>query len=159
MRRTSVDIKSFSLNRIVWPNCHQICPCRVKTLMKKTFLPSATNGPLSGVAVVGPDYRTSTVCWKTMRTVSPAGMACLWEIPPAAKAFWRTSVSQRSAPCTVRAAVAAARGASVPRTLNPQPCQTRHLSQCLTTPTRTTVPCPIGTTRQPASGPKTFWSA
>lgn len=129
--------------------------CRVKTLMKKTFLLSATNGPLSGAAAVGPDYRTLTACWKTTERVSAPEMVCLWKIPPAAKVFWRTSASRTSPLCTVRAV---AKRASALRTPNLQPCQTLHLSQCLTRPTHTTACCPIGTIRQAAFVPKTSWS-
>lgn len=50
---------------------------RVKTLMKMTCLPSATNGPLSGAAAAGPGYRTSTAFWRTTRRLSPPAMTAL----------------------------------------------------------------------------------
>lgn len=148
---------------------HNLSFTRAKTLMKKTCLLSATNGPLSGAAGVGPGYRTLTVCWETTERVSPPGTACLWEPLPAARVFWRTSVSRRSLLCTVRAAEAVVIGASAQRTLTAptalaqilQQCQTLLLSQCLTSPKKslTTAHYLISMARQAASVPKTSWSA
>lgn len=115
---------------------------RVKTLMKKTCLLSATNGPLSGAAVAGPGYRTLTLYWGTIQRVNPPETVCHWEPPPAAKVFWRTWVSRRSLLCIVRAVGVVVIGASAQKTPTAptahaqilQQCQTPLLSQCLTSP-------------------------
>ncbi len=76
--------------------------CRVRTLMKRTCWPSVIDGRLSGTVGAGHVCKTSITSWVERRSGAPLRWVRVCGPPWAARAFWQTSASQRSAPCTVK---------------------------------------------------------